>query len=74
MADEYLSNTTEWSVLGDPNEGQGPSQRHGMALAIPIFVGIIVFSALITSAVFYCSYRQEKQSPNGSRSKQICFL
>lgn len=75
MEGEYLSssNTTEWRVVVDPSEGQGPSQKHGLALAIPIFVGILVFSALITAAVFYCSYKQEQQSPNHVTSKQLWF-
>ena len=65
-------NTTMWSILGDPEEGQRPTQKYGMALVIPLVVGIIVLAAMITAAIFYCSYKQEQLPPKHSRCK-CCF-
>ena len=68
----HPKNTTKWSILVDPEQGQRPTQKYGMALVIPLVVGIIVLAAMITAAIFYCSYKQEQLPPKHSRCK-FCF-
>ena len=60
---EYHNNQTTYLFgIENANAGQAPSEKYGMALIIPIFVGIIVFAGMISAMVFYYSYLQEKRS------------